>query len=75
MGGAATVKEKTFWAAWGVEEESLAWTVKEYVPAVVGVPLSLPSAPSASPGGKSPPPETLLQPYAGVPPEAARGVL
>jgi hypothetical protein len=56
-------------ADWGVGlVESVACTEKVNVPAIVGVPLMIPVAPTDSPGGKFP--VEKLHAYGGVPPDA-----
>jgi hypothetical protein len=66
-GAAATAMLRDPWAVcWG-DPPSAAWTVKEYVPGDVGVPLMPPVAASSErPGGRLP--VTTDQEYGGVPP-------
>ena len=50
------VREKLFCTFWGVGKQlSVAVTVKENVPAVVGVPVMSPAELRLSPGGREPP--------------------
>lgn len=52
-GGAITIKSVLV-AVWGGSEGSAAWTVKENVPGVVGVPEMRPVAERFNPGGRVP---------------------
>jgi len=66
---AAIVMLSDFEVVCGVDEESLTWTVKEVVPACVGVPLIWPvEAVRLSPVGNDP--ELIDHEYGAVPPVA-----
>ena len=68
---AAIVILNDFEAVCGVDEESLTWTVKEVIPACVGVPLIWPvEAVRLRPAGKDP--ELMDHEYGAVPPEAVK---